>query len=335
MVTIKDIARKANVSITTVSKVMNNYSDISEETKKKVQKIIEDNNYRPNANARSLSTNKSYSIGLFFKDHQNSGLRHPFFRDIIYGLEQEFCNFGYDLILFSNKWGDKFKYLEKCNHRKVDGAILMGMPRTDADLKELLEAKIPSMFIDLDILGETASYVMSNNVKGAKLAVKHLYELGHRKIATIMGENMTKPAQDRLEGYKEALKEYDIPFRKEWSLEGEFSEKYGFKSMQKLIEQKERPTAIFCQGDQIAIGAIKAIHKSKYDVPADFSVIGFDDIEISRYIEPQLTTIQQNKFEMGKKAAKQLINIINHPEEKYSPVILPTKLVKRKSCRKI
>ncbi len=335
MTTIKDIARKANVSPTTVSKVINNYSDISPETRKKVLKIIDENNYRPNANARSLSLNKSYSIGIFFQDHQNSGLRHPFFRDIIYGLEKKFCDLGYDLILFSSKWGDKFKYVEKCKHRRVDGTVLMGMPRTDNDLNELIKARIPSVFIDLNISGKNATYVMSRNIEGAEKAIDYLYSLGHRKIAMITGEKMTKPAQDRLQGYRKALKKYNIPCKEKWIVEGEFSENGGFKSMKKIIKQPELPTAIFCQGDTIAIGAIKAIHKSKYNVPEDFSIIGFDDIEISRYIEPQLTTVHQNKFEMGKKAAEQLINIINNSAEIYPPILLPTRLIKRKSCAPI
>lgn len=332
MVTIKDIARKANVSTTTVSKVINNYPDISPETKKRVLKIIDENNYRPNANARSLSMNKSYSIGIFFKDHHNSGLRHPFFRDIIYGLEQEFCDFGYDLVLFSSKWGDNFKYVEKCRHRKVDGTVLMGMLKNDNDLEELIKANIPTVFIDLDIKSENATYVMSDNVKGAQKAIEYLYKLGHRKIGMIMGEKVTKPAQDRTKGYKKTLKKLNLPFKENWVVEGGFSEDGGFASMTKILNLNKHPTAIFCHGDEIAIGAIKAIHKSKYKVPDDFSIVGFDDIEISRYINPKLTTIQQNKFKMGKKAAEQLIRIINNPEKIYSPVILPTKLIKRDSC---
>ena len=335
MTTIKDIAKLANVSVTTVSKVINDYSDISPETKNRVLKIIEQNNYRPNANARTLSTNKSYSIGIFFKDHQNSGLQHPFFREIIYGLEREFSEQGYDLILFASKWGDKFKYVDKCEHRNVDGAILMGMPRTADDLDKLVEAKIPAVFVDLDITGENATYVMSDNISGAKKAINYLVELGHKKIGMITGEKMTKPAQDRLIGYKNALADNNIEYQSKWVIEGEFSETGGYNSMKKIIKLNEHPTAVFCQGDKIAFGAIKAINESEYKVPEDFSIIGFDDIEISSYIEPKLTTVHQNKFDMGKTAAELLIDIINNPDNNYPPVILPTKLMKRKSCIRI
>lgn len=335
MTTIKDIAKLANVSVTTVSKVINDYSDISPETKRLVLKIIDENNYRPNANARTLSTNKSYSIGIFFKDHQNSGLHHPFFREVIYGLEREFSEYGYDLILFSSKWGDKFKYLEKCKHRNVDGAILMGMPKSDGDLNELTKSNIPAVFVDLDIDGDNATYVMSDNVKGAIKAINYFVKLGHQKIGMITGEKMTKPAQDRLTGYKKALKSNGLNYNKNWVIEGEFSETGGYNSMKKIIDLNKQPTAIFCQGDKIAFGAIKAINESEYRVPDDYSIIGFDDIEISSYIEPQLTTIHQDKFKMGKTAAELLIKIINNPAMKYSPAIIPTRLVKRRSCTRL
>ena len=335
MATIKDIASEADVSIATVSKVLNNYSDISPKTRKKVMEIVREKNFRPNANARSLIMNKSFSIGIFFKDHQNSGLRHPFFRDVIYGLERVFCDFGYDLVLFSAKWGDEYRYVEKCNYRQVDGAILMGMPPDDKYLDALLEAEIPSVFVDLDVTGDYATYVMSDNLEGAASAVRYLHKLGHRKIGMIMGEKITRPAQERLLGYQKTLVELGISYRSEWVIEGEFSESGGFKSMKQILSLEEMPTAIFCQGDEIALGVINAIKSEGLDVPGDFSVIGFDDIDLSRYIEPKLTTIKQDKFNMGKKAANLLIKMINEPGEKFEPEILPTKLIERESCAEL
>ena len=335
MTTIKDIAKMANVSVTTVSKVINNYSDISPETKRKVLKIIENNNYRPNANARSLSMNKTYSIGIFFKDHQNSGLSHPFFRNVIYGMEKQFSEYGYDMILFTSKWDDRFKYVEKCEHRNVDGAILMGMPKSADDLDSLLKSNIPSVFVDLDVVGKNSTYVMSDNIQGAKDAVNYLVNIGHQKIGMITGEKMTKPAQDRLKGYKAAMNDNNLNYNNNWIIEGEFSEDGGYKSMKKLLSLDNKPTAIFCQGDNIAFGAIKAINESNYKVPDDFSIIGFDDIEISSYIEPKLTTIRQDKYKMGKTSAELLINMINKPDNIYKEIILPTELIVRDSCKKL
>ncbi len=333
LATIKDIARIAGVSVTTVSKVINNYPDISEKTRERVQKVIEEENYRPNAIARSLSTNRSYTIGLFFTDHLNSGLRHPVFRDIIYGIERILFKNGFDIVLFAHKWGDRFSYSDKCKNRNVDGAILMGMPKTDSNLDKLINSKIPSVFVDLDMVGHNATYVISDNIEGAKMAVDYLYRLGHRKIGMVMGQWITKPAQDRLIGFMQQITELGLERNDEWIIETDFSEQGGYDAMKIMLKSKQLPTAVFCQSDEMAIGAMRAIEEAGYRVPADFSLIGFDDIEISRYVKPSLTTIRQDKLLMGEKAARILLDIIGEKNSSYYPIVLPTQLIERESCQ--
>lgn len=335
MLTIKDIAKKAGVSVATVSKVMNGYDDIGEVTKAKVLKIIKDNNYRPNANAQSLRTNKSFLVGLFFKDHQDSGVKHPFFRGIISGLEEKLLENNYDMILFSANWEDQFSYLDKCQFRNVDGAILMGMPKDDPKLPELLNAKIPSVFIDLDISDQAASYIISDNDEGARQAVRHLAELGHKKIAIIEGEQITIPTQKRLTGYKEEMKAQNLEIKEEWIIQGHFSVQGGYDAMEELLELKDRPTAVFCQGDEIAIGAMKAIEERGLKVPDDFSIVGFDDIEISQYLNPALTTIRQKKEEMGLEAGDMVLEMINNPGERAEPEIIETELIIRETTKRL
>ena len=335
MLTIKDIAKKAGVSVATVSKVMNGYDDIGEVTKAKVLKIIKENNYRPNANAQSLRTNKSFLVGLFFKDHQDSGVKHPFFRGIISGLEEKLLENNYDMILFSANWEDQFSYLEKCEFRNVDGAILMGMPKDDPKLPELLNANIPSAFIDLDISDDHASYIISNNEEGARKAVRHLVEQGHQKIATIEGEQITIPTQKRFNGYKSEMKAQNLEIKEEWIIQSRFSVDGGYQAMKEILALKDQPTAIFCQGDEIAIGAMKAIEEFGLSVPADFSIVGFDDIEISQYLNPALTTIRQKKEEMGIEAADMVLELINKPKKKVEPEVVDTELIVRNSTRKL
>src|SRR5690554_6593736 len=150
MITIKDIARKAGVSTATVSRVINNSPEVSKITRKKIIKIMEKNNYRPSAIARSLTTNKSYSVGIFFTDHFNTGLRHPFFREVIYGLEKTFGKNSYDMVYFTeHRWGDTYSYLEKCRNRKVDGVILIGVSPNDPNVLKLLDSELPVVFIDV------------------------------------------------------------------------------------------------------------------------------------------------------------------------------------------
>ncbi|ACL69183.1 LacI family DNA-binding transcriptional regulator [Halothermothrix orenii] len=336
MVTIKDIARIAGVSTATVSRVINNYPQVNEKTKKKVLEVMKENNYRPNSVARSLSTSRSYTIGIFFTDHFDTGLRHPFFREVIYGLEKIFGQKGYDILYFTKRnWDDKCSYVDKCRDRHVDGVVLMGVSREDTNLPQLLDSGIPTVFIDVDIIGKRASYVTLNNTDGAKMAVNYLYSLGHTKIGMIMGISSTKIAHDRFLGYQMALKDLSLSYNPDWVLNGLFSEEGGYRAMNKFLKMIDRPTAIFCQSDTMAIGAMKAIKEAKMNVPGDFSIIGFDDIEISKYVKPALTTIRQDKVKLGRAAGKLLLNIINNDLDGYKPVILPVKLIKRKSCAKL
>lgn len=335
MLTIKDIAKKADVSVATVSKVINGYDDIGEATKVKVLKIIKENNYRPNANAQSLRTNKSFLVGLFFKDHQDSGFKHPFFRGIISGLEERLLENNYDMILFSANWEDQFSYLEKCQFRNVDGAILMGVPKDDPKLPELLKAKIPSVFIDLDISADKASYIISDNEKGAREAVRHLAELGHQKIAVIEGEEITIPTQKRLAGYKAEMKAQNFEIKDEWIIQGRFSVEGGIQAMSEILKLEDQPTAIFCMGDEIAVGAMQKIKERGLSVPTDYSIVGFDDIEISQYLNPALTTIRQQKHEMGLEAANTILKMINQPGVKVKPQIIETDFILRDSTKKI
>mgnify|MGYP000386249409 CR=1 FL=1 len=336
MATIKDIARIANVSTTTVSRVLNDYPDVNEETRKKIKEIIIDNNYRPNTVARSLSTNKSNAIGIFFTDHFNSGLHHPFFREVNYGLEKSLGEKGYDIVYFTNRhWGDSFSYIEKCRDRHVDGVALMGVLRDDPNLTRLLESDLPSVFVDIDIIGKKASYVISDNISGAEKAVHYLYNLGHRKIAMLMGFNTTKTSQERFLGYQQSLKGLNLPYKPEWVFNGNYSEEGGYKAVLELLQLEELPTAIFCQSDGMAIGAMRAVEELGYKVPDDFSVIGFDDIEVSRYVRPALTTIAQDKEKMGSSVAELLINMVEKTKEDISPIIVPVDLIERESCKHI
>ncbi|MFW6035621.1 MAG: LacI family DNA-binding transcriptional regulator [Halothermotrichaceae bacterium] len=336
MLTIKDIARLAGVSTATVSKVLNDYHDVSQDTKDKVKKIMKEHNYRPNSTARSLSTNQSYTIGLFFTDHYNTGIQHPFFREVIFGLEKYLGQNGYDLLYFANKtWGDSFSYVEKCKDRHVDGVVLMGIKKDDINLNKLLQSHIPSVFVDLDMSGKNASYVMSDNIKGAETAVRYLYNLGHRKIGMVTGLPNTKATHDRLIGYQRMIKKLDLNYNTGWIFSGEYTEKSGYQAMEKILSVKNRPTAVFCHSDSLAIGAMRAIKDVGLKVPEDISLIGFDDIDLSRYVTPKLTTIAQNKKLLGQKAADLLMKIIDQGGNSPAPVLLPVKLKKRESCSKL
>lgn len=331
MITITDIARLANVSKSTVSKVLNNYPGVKEETKKRVLEIMKQNNYWPNSVARSLSTNKSFTIGIF----DPSKLNNFFFREVFEGIEEVLGGEGYDILYFTNKqWEDswvKFSFKEKCINRGVDGVLMMGFGKVDlSQFDGLLNSNIPTVFIDLDLVGSNTSYVTSNNIEGSQKAIKYLASLGHKKIAMIKGPNGFKLANERFVGYQKTLHELNLEYRQEWVFNGEYNIETGYNAVLKLLEMEKQPTAIFAE-DIFSIGAIKALKDNNLDVPKDYSIIGFDDIELGQHYD--LTTISQDKIGLGKAGSKLLLNIIN--KKSFYPVILPTKLIERGTCRKI
>ncbi|MFW6238630.1 MAG: LacI family DNA-binding transcriptional regulator [Halanaerobiales bacterium] len=331
MVTINDIAKKANVSKSTVSKVINNYPGVKDETREKVLKVMQDNNYWPNAVARSLSTSKSYIIGMFVPSHLNNF----FFREVIRGVEKVFGKMGYDLLYFTNeRWDEKgvnFSYVEKCQNRNVDGAMLMGFGDVEeAQFTRLVESEIPTLFIDRAMIGNNTSYLISDNKGGAETAVKYLHKHNHRKLGIMTGPQALKPAQDRLAGFRETVNNLDLRCKPEWifSADYDIAEEKGYEFMKEILNLNESPTAVFGE-DMFLIGALKCLRERGLDVPDNFSFVGFDNIELSRHYD--LTTISQKKLDMGRSAARLLLAIIEDNE--FSPMVMPTELVERSSCR--
>ncbi|MFW5981488.1 MAG: LacI family DNA-binding transcriptional regulator, partial [bacterium] len=246
--TINDIARIAKVSKATVSKVINDYPDVNENTKSRVLKIMREHNYWPNATARSLSTNKSLTIGIF----DPSRLNNFFFREVFEGVEFTLGENGYDIIYFTNKrWGDtwvEFSFTEKCHNRNVDGVLLMGFGEIEPGyFTNLLNSDIPTVAVDLDLVGKNASYVMSDNVNGARMAVEYLYKMGHRKIGMIMGPGGFKPAKDRFLGFQTKINELGLKYNPDWILSGEYDQKTSYEYLEKIMYLSDRPTAIFSE----------------------------------------------------------------------------------------
>jgi LacI family transcriptional regulator len=336
MVTIYDIAKKAGVSAATVSKVLNGYTDVSKNTVARVQKICEEMGYRPNSVARGLATKKSMTIGIFFTDHLNSGFRHPFLQDLLASFKEVVGRAGYDLIFFSDDRPENQldSFVDRARHRNVDGVFLMGVPRTDPKLHDLAFSNIPCMAIDLDLIGPRAGYIASDNIGGAIKAVDHLVEMGHRKIAFISDVFSTKPGQDRMIGFRTAMQKYNIPIHAEWILDGDFTENGGYQSCRKLLEKDTLPTAIFCAGDMMALGAIRAINEKGLNVPEDISIIGFDDLALLRYVKPGLTTIKQNKELLGRSAGRELLMMMK--DANYfpaAPELIETELIVRETVK--
>lgn len=332
MVTIYDVAKKSGFSSTTVSKALNNYSDVSEKTKKKILETAAEMGYLPNAHAQYLSTKKSWTLGVMFSEANEVGMKHPFFSAVIESFRKYAERGGYDLILASRNLRTRdTSYLEHFLHRAVDGVIVICSDPTDPQVKEIVESELPVIIIDMD--HQNCSIVKSDNVEGAKMAVRHLYDLGHTKIAHIAGVRSSDVSNERIRGYEEALKELQLPYNPEYLIDGGlFSIEGGKQAMKRLLDLPETPTSVFVAGDHMAIGAIEAIKEHGLLVPEDISVIGYDDIEMASYITPKLTTIRQDTEEIGKRAAEILIEQINKKNKMIVSERIPVELMIRESC---
>jgi LacI family transcriptional regulator len=333
MTTIYDIAKHAGVSISTVSKALNGYSDISPKTRIKIQQIIKELKFQPNATARGLATKRSYMIGAFFRDDLDYGFGHPFLQGVLDNFKDTIGQKGFDIVFFSNTvpQGMPDSYEARAKHRHVDGILLLGIHKDDPKLISLNESDIPTMSIDLDFVGPRAGYLTSDNIKGAISAIEYLISLGHQRIGFI-GDCFANPVgQDRFKGYQQTLLKYGLSYQTDWVTQGDFSETSGYEAAQRLLKAEPFPTAIFSISDTMAIGAMKAIRDNGLQVGVDISIIGFDDIEMASNVTPSLTTVRQNKKKMGAQAALALVDLIDMNEDRPSIFSIETELIIRDS----
>jgi LacI family transcriptional regulator len=326
------------VSVATVSRVFNGYGDVSATTRQRVLAAARELDYAPSAAARTLVKQRSQLLGVvLFTGLQHPDIGHPFFQEVLVGFKRGIGALGYDILLFATDQpgaaeGRPHSYVRRARHHRVDGVALMGVDRHDPEVEKLLESGIPLIGVDLDIVGKRASYVSSDNVGGARLAVRHLHALGHMRIATIAGPQETKAGADRLLGYRAELQALGLDNRPGYEQMGDFYSESGEAAMRALLALPERPTAVFAAADMMAIGAIRAVHTEGLQVPHDMAVVGFDDIQIAPLLNPALTTIRQDKTGLGVAAARALIEQIDNPEVTPPVLTLPVELVVRASC---
>ena len=332
MTRIVDIAEKANVSPGTVSKILKGTYIGSSETKNRVLKIAKELGYTPNLIASSLKSRKSRTIALIVPE-----ISVPFFPELSRGVEDVARENEYNVILCSsnNDPIQEAKYLESLERRWVDGIIFSRI--TGDTFKEkiprLLANKVKMVFVDRVPVENKLpiARVEIDNEKAAYSATEFLIKLGHKDIACITGPLNTRIAQQRLEGYKKALRDNDVPVNDELIVEGTFKLDSGFKGVNVLLERKVYFTAIFANNDLMAIGAIKALRKRNLRVPEDISVMGFDGIPLSEYIEPALTTVVQPIYEMGRTAARLLLEGIKKGVEPKDHIVLDTRIEVKES----
>lgn len=327
--TIKEVALKAGVSIATVSRVFNNSSLVNQKTIERVREIAHSLHYAPNASARSLSRRKSDTFGIILPD-----LFGEFFSEVIRGADQTAQKHSYNVLLSSSHNNqDEIKEALNIMKGRVDGIIIMS-PNIIADiLHDNINKSLPVVLLNCFVEDNSFDSIVIDNFNGAYQIINHLILHGHRRIAIIKGAVGNYEADVRLHGYRHALTHEQCEVSETIEFEGDFSEESGYNSVKKILSITPRPTAVFAANDSMAIGALKAFHDHGVVVPDDIALAGFDDIPISRYVKPSLSTVHVPIHNMGILAVERLIEVLEKKNStKKEKIIFPTQLTIRESC---
>ena len=331
--TIKEVAKVANVSITTVSRVSNGSKGVSTKTRRRVLNVIKELGYSPSAMASGLKTRISKSIGIAVPDTIGD-----FYGEVIDGIESVATENEYNLIISLNHHiiKEELKAVNFFKAKKVDGAILVTTLDDDDYVRSLIEGGFDIVLLDRAPRGLKVDTVKTDNFRGGYIATEYLLNLGHSAILLIRGLSCLDSSRERFNGYKRALKDKKIEYDSTFILNGDFTIDSGYTTIKKYLDEKGLNfTAVFAANDQMAIGAIKALNDKGIVVPDEVSIVGFDDSYISPYIIPSLTTIKQRKEEMGKVATELLLNrISSFDKEKKVPrqVTISVELIERESA---
>jgi LacI family transcriptional regulator len=334
--TIKDIAGQAGVSYATVSRALNNKYGVNPETREKVLEIARRLGYSPNAIARGLVSNHSFTLGLILPDMTN-----PYFPAVAAGIEAGAQERGYSVFLCNSNWDRRREsdYMRLLSERRVDGIIRAPAGSSEgeqSEAKERVEEQLPTVYVSNAPKDTDRSSVVIDNIRGGYMATKHLIDCGYETIGFIGVSERGMADNNRLEGYKMAFERYGRELDPRYLKFGDFRQQTGYNIIRSLIQEGDYPSAIFAENDVLAIGILHGIKDSGLKVPEDIALIGFDDISFSAYQEIQLSTIKQPKEQMGRIAVVILIDEIEAGERNRPPkrvILEPELVVRRSSCR--
>ncbi|WP_158941952.1 LacI family DNA-binding transcriptional regulator [Granulicella sp. S190] len=308
---IRAVARLANVSIATVSRTINRLPTVNPKLAKRVWDVIEELDYFPNTQARSLVSGRSWILGLIVSEITN-----PFFPELIQGFEEIAIEHGYEILVSSTNHDPKrmSHCIRRMLERKVDGVAIMTFGIEEPLLEQLSQRKVPLVFIDVGPDRAGVSVLKVDYHHGIRQGVQHLAALGHRNIAFITGPKHLHSSQSRLKAFSLSLEECGITQNAAWVLEGNHTLEGGMAAMEKLLALSNTPTAVMCSNDMTAIGVLHKAYRAGVRVPDDLSVIGFDDIHIAEVTIPPLTTVQMSRFEIAKACVAALRAPLEEPK---------------------
>ncbi len=329
------IAKQAGVSKSTVSRVLNDKPNVSAETRRKVLRVIEKFNYRPNSSAKSLATSKTKTIGLVVSD-----ITDPFFAEFVKGAEAKVIEEDYNMMLSNTHWvvEEELKYMRMFQEGRVDGILMISGPNGKSDdyLNSLATKETPIVLIDRKVKNKDIPKINVNNFNAAYKGTKYLLELGHKKVAFVKGTDIaaSNASEDRTEGYKKALSDFGI--EDELIFSGNFDRETAYQITFQILKQYQDVTAVFYASDVMAVGGIKAIKELELRIPQDVSIIGCDDLELASLVDPPLTTLKQPRYKMGYLGMERLINKLEGREDKFNnDMVFEMELIKRASTAPI
>ena len=334
MSSIKDVARLAGVSVTTVSHVLNKTRSVLPATQERVQEAVQTLGYVPSAVARSLKTQATHTIGMLVPDNSN-----PYFAELVRAVEDACFAAGYALLLCNtdNDAGRQQVYLDVLSQKRVDGLIVASTSDDALMSQHLVQTALPMVLIDRAIAGLERPCVQTDHVQGGMLATQHLMALGRKRIACVGGPQDLQSSEQRVQGWRQALQLVGLP--SDLLVHGDFTVNGGYVAMQRLLRDPsaDRPTAVFACNDLMAMGALRAVHEAGLQVPRDVAVVGYDDIELASYTQPALTTVAQPTRAMAQQALAWLLERIQagrsaEPAAASTQMLVPA-LVTRESSR--
>jgi len=335
VIKIQDVAKKAGVSTATVSRVINGYEHVSDKLRKRVQDAIDELNYKPNQIAKSLASQKTNLIGILVPD-----LKYDYYASMLSSIEESASRYNYNIIVCNIKENleKEKRYINILKEMWVDGIILMHEKLNDTIKKLLLECQIPIVLASIKLKELNFPSINIDDFRAAYDATKYLIDLGHKRISIIAGDMRDYTAgYERFRGYRQALKDNDIPLRQKYFQQGNFTIQDGYNAMRKLLEnERDLPTAVFAVSDSMAVGAMNCMIDRGYDVPNDISIMGFDDIDLASAVRPKLTTVNQPAEKIGSLAVDLLIKCVKKEyDEIEKEIILEHRIVARGTCKEL
>lgn len=331
MATIKDVAKAANVSISTVSRVLNNSGYTSEKTRKKVMETVEKLNYHKNMIATAMIKKQTSTFGLIIPD-----IKNVFYADLTRAVEDAANKNGFNVILCNtdNDLDKELIYVNFLIQKGIDGIIFSTPEVRDNNINRVLEIRpdLPVITLGSQVRGVQVNEVIVDNLEGGYIASKYLLDLGHRNIGFIGGSEESYATIERKKGFEQAMEEKGVKVNSNHVFLDEFKIENGYKHSLQMLSKKERPTAIFAANDAIAVGIYRAARKLGLEIPDDLSVVGFDNSEYATIVYPELTTVHTPVYEIGERAMEMIIKETRNKETAKETVVFRPTLIERESA---